>query len=536
MKFFAGPIQLQYQNGCLRSIRAGDAELLQLIYFAVRDKDWRTIPFTIEAENILQDEEGFHIGFKAVFRDGPIQLDMLVEWMGFPTGRITGSFIATALHSFERNRIGFCVHHPIAAMAGQKISITGPEAKSTSVLLPLAISPWQPAKNIRQLNWEQDKLSCRLAFEAELFEMEDQRNWTDFNFKTYGTPLSIPYPVQISSQEQIEQRIVFNVEGNSTPATSSSIITISSDTAALVLPEWGVCNGPAALFSPVPSFIRYDHNEAVDDLKQLTNLLKNTPIPVALQMVLTDNADIKWIQTIRPHVHQLHHLTLAEQGSFCCSQAFLDHWMPLLKNAMPQLKIGTGSSLFYAEWNRSGLDARGLDFISFPANPQVHASDENSIVENLAGLAAIVSDATEKYSLPVFIDPLTLSLRVPGEIHPADPRRSSAFGNCWALAAFKQLAESGAAGICFGETEPTTQLAKVLEKGYTHIHRSVSTDPLLVQSMVLLNADQEDLYLINFCALPQQVKWKGEILPAIQGNAICKYDQKSKQLIAIPST
>ena len=30
-----------------------------------------------------------------------------------------------------------------------------------------------------------------IRFEGDLFEMEDQRNWTDASYKTYSTPLRI---------------------------------------------------------------------------------------------------------------------------------------------------------------------------------------------------------------------------------------------------------------------------------------------------------------------------------------------------------
>ena len=34
--------------------------------------------------------------------------------------------------------------------------------------------------------------------EGETFETEDQRNWSDASFKTYGTPLHLPYPVEVA--------------------------------------------------------------------------------------------------------------------------------------------------------------------------------------------------------------------------------------------------------------------------------------------------------------------------------------------------
>ena len=43
---------------------------------------------------------------------------------------------------------------------------------------------------------------------------EDQRNWTDASFKTYCTPLEIPYPVQVTKGDKVYQRIVLSMEGD----------------------------------------------------------------------------------------------------------------------------------------------------------------------------------------------------------------------------------------------------------------------------------------------------------------------------------
>ena len=41
------------------------------------------------------------------------------------------------------------------------------------------------------MKWSPDeKMEAELAFEGDIFEMEDQRNWTDASFKTYCTPLA----------------------------------------------------------------------------------------------------------------------------------------------------------------------------------------------------------------------------------------------------------------------------------------------------------------------------------------------------------
>jgi hypothetical protein len=53
---------------------------------------------------------------------------------------------------------------------------------------------------------------ARFRFSGDLFEMEDQRNWTDASFKTYSTPLSLGYPHHAGVGRRFEQRVVVSVE------------------------------------------------------------------------------------------------------------------------------------------------------------------------------------------------------------------------------------------------------------------------------------------------------------------------------------
>ena len=43
--------------------------------------------------------------------------------------------------------------------------------------------------------------------EVHLFEMEDQRNWTDASYKTYGTPLALPFPAEINVGHKINKAV-----------------------------------------------------------------------------------------------------------------------------------------------------------------------------------------------------------------------------------------------------------------------------------------------------------------------------------------
>ena len=62
------------------------------------------------------------------------------------------------------------------------------------------------------MNWTVAESKCTLIFSGELFETEDQRNWTDASYKTYCTPQILPSPATIRKGDKIWQRIEFIVK------------------------------------------------------------------------------------------------------------------------------------------------------------------------------------------------------------------------------------------------------------------------------------------------------------------------------------
>ena len=67
-------------------------------------------------------------------------------------------------------------------------------------------------------------VEAEVRFEGEIFEMEDQRNWTDASYKTYGTPLSEPFPVEVPAGAKISQRITLTLK------TQRESSTVTQDT------------------------------------------------------------------------------------------------------------------------------------------------------------------------------------------------------------------------------------------------------------------------------------------------------------------
>jgi hypothetical protein len=66
--------------------------------------------------------------------------------------------------------------------------------------LPRLVAPHQPFLDIAghpPPRWAPGA-SRRCASRATSSETEDQRNWSDASFKTYSTPLAIPFPAEVA--------------------------------------------------------------------------------------------------------------------------------------------------------------------------------------------------------------------------------------------------------------------------------------------------------------------------------------------------
>jgi len=113
--------------------------------------------------------------------------------------------------------------------------------------------------------------------------------------------------------------------------------------------------------------------------------------------------------------------------------------------------IGTGSNDNFVELNRGRPDPDGLDFVCYSVNPQIHATDNDTLIEALEAQAWTVVTA-KKFAngLPVFVTPVTFKPRHRSSSN--DPRQASLFGAAWTLGSLKYLAESGASCVTYFET------------------------------------------------------------------------------------
>ncbi|MBF4564300.1 hypothetical protein [Plantibacter sp. VKM Ac-2876] len=181
---------------------AFDGELvLRSIRFVVRDQDWKTLPVIVDA--VDHTTSGLALRGR-VGDDGEVVAWSLSVDLGASTLRVAVRAEVTA--AFRRARIGLIVLQS-PALAGTELVVGHPEGSTTTTRLPEHVAPHQPAIRIQSLAWTGDRIATTARFSGDVFEMEDQRNWTDASFKTYSTPLSLPFPVALAVGDVVEQSV-----------------------------------------------------------------------------------------------------------------------------------------------------------------------------------------------------------------------------------------------------------------------------------------------------------------------------------------
>jgi hypothetical protein len=218
----AGPVRVLYSDGDLRRISHGDVELARRIYVAIRDLDWNTLPGEIKDLKVADHGDSFAIRFTRRHRAGALDYEWQAEIDGRPDGTISYRMRGRALTDLPYAKIGICVHHPVAGYAGQAylgITPDGPAAGQ----LPDAIGPqihlddgtdlplFEPVKDLTISHASGGQV--RFCFSGDLWEMEDQRNWTDASYKSASTPASLGYHHEASAGQVFDQSVEIRAAG-----------------------------------------------------------------------------------------------------------------------------------------------------------------------------------------------------------------------------------------------------------------------------------------------------------------------------------
>lgn len=476
----AGKLEMKFASGRILDISFNGQKLISEIYFALRDYNWGTIPYRIENLKVNENKDKFEISFTASHDSDGIQFKWDGRIVGSKNSDITYSFDGTALSDFMRNRIGFCVLHP-ASCAGLECEIIHSGGESEKGTFPVSISPHQPFFDIKSIaHYPKKGVKAEVKFEGDVFEMEDQRNWTDASYKTYCTPLSLPFPVQVKKGERFSQTV--RVSLKTEPFVTDVSVNENKNTISLFNGQFkknesfslgSLITGPLSELQKQRikairlSHLRYDYHfkNSPKHIKTILEQVRELGVKLLLTVFFTDNWEKELealYELVNENKQDINGVIIHKEGAKVVSEEILAKSRRKLANI--GVPVGSGTDAFFTQINRERLPKDIMDFVCYSNNPQVHAFDNDSIMSTVEGQVANLESCARLYTgLPVWVTPVTLKMRWNpdatgeviirrGQVPPdVDIRQMSLFTASWFLRSLAACIRGGASGVSFFE-------------------------------------------------------------------------------------
>src|ERR1700736_264012 len=493
MRLAARPVTAPLDGAALRNVRVGDVEIAQRIYLAVRDDVWNTIPATLSDIVVDATDDSFDVRFTARH----VYADIDFGWSGTITGAADGTSTyeckGTAGRAFRYAKIGFNVHHALAQAVGRPYEAHTPKGDISGVL-PAIIEPQRLVDGVLTGMFpESDNLTMHptdgvrveFTFDGDQFEMQDHRNWTDANYKSDGTPLSVPWPMDAAPGRFFYQKVTLRAVGDpGLQVDEPARIRVSTQPSGR-LPAIGSVLTPEHL--PISEreidlirrlgldHLRIDVYLEDDDwrewLRAAAQACRSIGAPAELAVFVTDESEQELSaladELRASEVPVARVLVFSEGRGFAIGrrttparlmQTVREH----LKDVVGSAPFAGGTNQFFAELNREYPDRESIDGAVYSINPQTHAADDRSVMENLMGQEDTV--ATTMHHLPgtpIHVSPATLVGRfgpypggppveggLPGNV---DVRQMSLLTAAWTVGTIRHLADAGAASITLFE-------------------------------------------------------------------------------------
>jgi hypothetical protein len=453
-------------------IRFDGVLLLRAIRPVVRDRDWNTVPVQVLQSRTAAGAAGLEA--ELAFAAGSIAYRATLS-LRLEEHELVVEFRGEAESDFARNRIGLVVLHP-AADAGRTVAVWHPGGSTTASRWPDAISPHQPFRDVAGFGWTNRGVTAELTLDGDVFETEDQRNWTDGSFKTYSTPLDRPFPVQVRTGETCRQRAQLRATGRATPLPRVAPHVVAVGPAVVgQLPALGLgaCLHPA-LPAPPPGSGGY---ETV--LVELADVEERWPalLTTAAGQARSVGAELDVrVVTADPAaacrcVALLRDLPVRRLGVFDPAHHLTtpSGWAALRDEAARTGFTGSlvgGTRAHFAELNRGQRQLPpDLPALTFSLTPQMHASEVPHLVDSLTTQRTVVENAVRiAAGRPLHVGPVTLARRFnavattagPGSEAEAaaavDSLQDTTFAAAWTLASVAALSAAGVTSLCFFET------------------------------------------------------------------------------------
>jgi D-apionolactonase len=495
----AGPLQAMLDGVDLRYVRLGEIELVRRIYVAVRDRNWNTIPGVVSEVDAREREDAFEVSFRVRHASHDTDFSWEGTISGTADGRITFRMDGHAERDMFYNRIGFCVLHPWREYRGRRFRGETPDDPVEGTL-PDSVAP-QRFENgvyvplfpsVSRVTVELDGgAGVTLAFEGDLFETEDQRNWTDASLKTYCTPLALGFPHELRHGQAISQAVSVTATGGGEVPTPDRApnrlqprLEIGAPTGRYV-PPVGLVHPPAAreltgaesrlLARLAPAHLRAEvHLDdagwpgALADAGRAAEAIGGAQLELAVFVGETPDDQLAHLRELLSG-RAVARVLVAPEGAQTTTpeETTPAALVRLVTEALglANVPVAGGTDMYFCELNRTRPEVADMDGVFWSLNGQVHAFDDVSLLETPEAQGEQVRTARDfAPGKGIFVGPVTLRRRynvnatvaeeetTDGLPDSVDPRQATLLGAAWTLASAKHLAEQGADAITYFET------------------------------------------------------------------------------------
>lgn len=490
--FGTGQIQARLSDCDLRDVRVKGVQVAQRIYVAVRDQVWDTVPPALESSRYQATGNTAAFEFNSRYSDGEIAYWQKTAYSAIAIGEdetLVCRFDGVAQRDFKYDRIGICILiDQDFAGARFRALLSGETVAQGTLTRTVAPQPFIDGQLHPYLGpFDTFEVSApsgqtvRYDFEGDVFELEDQRNWTDSSFKIYSTPLEAGWPLKAEAGQQFSQSVAISVSGASASVRATARSLHDSPTLKLggplgvSLPRIGVRlttdeslieRQSELLCRTQLDHVRVDLQLGADwrtDLEKARSVHERTGVGIELGVHL-DESDLGVLGALAGAAGglPLSRLLLFRHGRPCSDGALAVEVRRRLGGAVGPVPLFAGTDMHFADINRFRPDMTGADGLVFPVIPTVHAVDDEAVLDNVRAQPAVVASSKELYGdLPVAISPITLrplfnawSDDSEGRSFeaPPDPRQFSLFGGAWTLGSIKRLALAGSQTVTYHES------------------------------------------------------------------------------------
>ncbi|MRX52083.1 hypothetical protein GI374_17030 [Paracoccus sp. S-4012] len=464
-----GQVAARIDDGAVTRLAAHGVEVLRGLACILRDADWGTY-----AAEDVQDEVGA-TGFirRCRYAGGAVEGEVRFT---VTAGGLDAEARLICHAPLDVNRAGFVVLHPLSGVEGAPLTVRHPDGSTEETRFPQEIAPAQPVRDIAGLAHEVHGVPVEISFKGEVFEMEDQRNWTDASFKTYCRPLSLPRPFMLRPGEVIRQRVRVAVGARRAAGqTGAGAAAVPARFPAIALaaePAWGPAPDAGTLAGSGARMLqaRVGVGEWDDWLAAAAWAADAAGLGLAVELV-GDPGDAPRLAAVlatsgvRPRrVSGIAPAWLASRQPEepCPPGPGPADFARALRAAFPDATAATGLYTCFTELNRSRPDPSHGDVVSHGTAAIVHDASDAAVLQTAEALPAVFASsrriagdrplALNLCAIGMRSNPYGAALRPNPQgqrltMTDRDPRQGTDFAAAFAVAAYAAAAQAGAEEI-----------------------------------------------------------------------------------------